>query len=123
MAPIRTDLVAKTLSASDAELFADLGSRAYISEGRLIHKRSVQDPNDEENGKKIFAFILPELRRVICDDWQACRRMNKYPDELALVVAISDTIVTTKVIPLPAVTLAVLAVRIGVKRLCNCHGS
>ncbi len=112
--------VQDALRLDDAELFRDLGRRAYVFREQLILKKSFDDPDDEENGRRVFEHLTPRLRRLICDEWGGCEKLARYSDESALAVAVCDTIIATKVVPLPAATLAVLVVRIGVKRLCNC---
>ncbi|NOT70618.1 MAG: hypothetical protein HOP09_04805 [Hyphomicrobium sp.] len=116
---ILTEQAARAVQLSDAELFTELGKRAYLQNDVLIMKRGAGS-DDENGGRKVFEHLLPKLRKLICEDWKACEQADRYGDEVSLVVAISDTIITNKVAPLPAATLAVLVTRIGVKRFCAC---
>jgi len=110
------------LALSDADLFRQIGMRAYVYDGQVVIKKSFGDPDDEQNGRRVFDSLLPRIRAVLCDQWRGCEKLAMYPDESALALVIADTYFTNKIAPLPVATLAVLTVRIGVKRICNCPG-
>ena len=113
-------IVADAWKKSDHELFAELGARAYVSEGRIIHKRSTGGPDDEKNGRKVFDALLPKIRTRVCDDWRGCEKLKLNNDETATALLLADWFITAKVAAFPVATLTVLTMRIGIKRLCGC---
>ena len=111
----------EALHKADAELFAELGRRAYVYEGQIIHKLSGgEDPEDEKNGRRVFNVYLAEIKTAVCEDWQACEKLDTYADETTLTAALYDFFVAAQLAILPPITIAVLTVRYGIKHLCNC---
>ena len=73
----------------------------------------------EADGRAKFNALVPDIRTRLCTQWHACEQVKKYEDEAALMMAIGDVLMTLSA-TLPVATLAVLVVKIGVKKFCNC---
>jgi hypothetical protein len=73
----------------------------------------------EADGRAKFNALVPDIRTRLCTQWHACEQVKKYDDETALTMAIADALLTLSS-TLPFATLAVLVVKIGVKKFCNC---
>jgi len=73
----------------------------------------------EADGRAKFNALVPDIRTRLCAQWHACEQVKKYEDEAALTMAIGDVLMTLSS-TLPVATLAVLVVKIGVKKFCNC---
>jgi hypothetical protein len=109
------------LRATDADLYRQIGARAYVLDGDVILKKSPGEPNrHEEHGRSVFASLRPDIERIVCREWGACEKLARYTDETELAMVIADTFVTFQLIAMPMVTFAVLATRIGIKRICKC---
>ena len=72
----------------------------------------------EADGRAKFNQLVPDIRARLCEQWHACEQVKRYEDETALTMAIAD--VMTISATLPIATVAVLVVKIGVKKFCNC---
>ena len=73
----------------------------------------------EVDGRAKFNELVPDIRTFLCAQWHACEQVKKYEDETALTMAIGDVLMTLSS-TLPVATLAVLVVKIGVRKFCNC---
>jgi hypothetical protein len=73
----------------------------------------------EADGRAKFNKLVPDIRTRLCAQWHACEQVKRYEDETALTMAIGDVLMTLSS-TLPVATLAVLVVKIGVKKFCNC---
>jgi len=73
----------------------------------------------ESDGRAKFNQLVPDIRTRLCEQWQACEQVKRYEDETALTMAIADVLMTISA-TLPMATIAVLVVKIGVRKFCNC---
>lgn len=73
----------------------------------------------EGDGRAQFNELEPDIRRRLCAQWRACEQVKRYEDETALTMAIGDVLMTVGS-AVPVATLAVLVMKIGVKKFCNC---
>lgn len=112
----------EALVATDEELFSELGSRAYILDNQIVLKKSLGG-NNEDGGRRVFEYLLPRIRLALCDDWNACAKAKHYKDKAELVMVICDTLIAANIAPIPMATIAVLCVRMGINKLCNCEAT
>jgi hypothetical protein len=120
--PIRAQMEV-ALEATDAELFREIGKRAYLSRGELILRKKSGGPESvETSGRQVFAHLLPDITRVVCDQWGACEKLGEFTNEAAFGTAMAGALLAEKVAPtaFPIATIAVLTMRIGIKKLCKC---
>ena len=120
--PIRTQMEV-ALEATDAELFQEIGKRAHLFKDELVlEKTSGGLESDERRGRQVFAHLLPDITRVVCDQWGACEKLSKFTDEAAFGTAMAGALLAEKVTltAFPIATIAVLTMRIGIKKLCKC---
>jgi hypothetical protein len=73
----------------------------------------------EENGRARFKQLEPDIRARLCKQWRACEQVKHYEDEVALTMAVGDVLMTLTA-TVPVATLAVIVVKIGIKKFCNC---
>jgi hypothetical protein len=72
-----------------------------------------------EDGKLIFENLLPAIKKTLCEEWDACRKVDEYEDPAELVVVIADCF-SAATFGVPGFTISLLVVKIGVKKLCGC---
>ncbi len=74
-----------------------------------------------ETGRATYARLSGRLHERICVEWRYCekRKTGAFSDGLTLTAAVADVIVTV-VGGIPAGTVATLAVKLGLSRLCAC---
>lgn len=73
-------------------------------------------------GRKWFCDRLSALRKAVCIEWDAVRKMDDpaLSDRVTLVAAISDAISEAALgLTVPVAVLSVLVVRIGVRNFCQ----
>ena len=73
----------------------------------------------EEDGRARFRRLEPDIRSRLCTQWRACEKVKRYEDEAALSMAVGDVLMSLSS-TLPVATVAVLIVKMGVKKFCNC---
>jgi hypothetical protein len=84
------------LTLSEAELFQHIGAYSYVLDGDVVLKKAFGDRDrNEKHGRGVFEHLRPEIERIVCQEWGACKRLAQFPDETALAVAVADTLVRT----------------------------
>jgi len=120
--PIHTQMEVALL-ATDAELFQEIGRWSYMYAGAVLPKQtSGGAARDEKGGREVFKHLLPHITRVVCDQWGACEKLSTFPDEATFGTAMAGALIADNVAPtpLPIAMIAVLTMRIGIKKLCKC---
>jgi len=74
-------------------------------------------------GRRQFDAIRGVLRQKLCDEWEACQKIERWDgkDVPTLVIAVADVVCAVALAGVPAILLASLIVKIGIRQLCGCH--
>ena len=109
---IAEDIEAK-LKLNDDDLYAEIGM-SFGKDAILF------DP--KKRGKEIFNSVLNQIRSEICLNGKIRKAYNEQSDVSFLIACIFDAVIVTitqKGLPVPPVTVSVLAFRTGLSNICS----
>lgn len=78
--------------------------------------------NEEKRGEAFINKLLNDLKGMICDEWQFCRKRNnpKYQDKVNLVGGIAD-LISGLTLGISPFLIATVFVKMGLEKYCNCN--
>lgn len=91
------------------ELFvqSDAGSGFLGTPGMKVRK-----------GRELYERAVHTVRRVVCDEWKACEKLDSVGDDAIALIAAIAAVISPALPQLPGVVVAAIVVKIGVKVFC-----
>lgn len=108
-------LSSKTIDDLYEELGRSLIAPDYPSTGSVTKQNAVQ------RGRSFVSGSLEKLRAKICVDWHFCGKRSEYGDFQSLAYAIAPLVSSVAGVPATtAMIVAIILIKSGLEKLCNC---
>lgn len=120
------ELVNYDLSELYQILGRSLDGMEITADGTAIQSDFHINPNSDEEAKEhgtnSFEKLKEKIKNEICDKWDACNKIDELEnrqDEMGIITAVSD-VLSTSLIGIPVVLIAVIVCKIGIRKFCSC---
>lgn len=126
------DEVNKLIDLDEDELFTLLGAQISALEtptNLLMSSQSnteEKNKQDNKNGRISYNLFEEKLKKIICDDWEYCKKKEKYNENLDTINDLMPFVIggfgliEVGVMAGFPMLLSVIVIKRGINEFCNC---